>query len=62
MTDQMLSTEEVNTLTGDDITYWLSNPFMTPDLLAEKVRWWVTTATQAVLAGVASPPGQAADR
>ena len=45
-----LTQAEVDALTGDDVAYWLSNPFMTPDLLVEKVRWWVSRAHEAGLA------------
>jgi hypothetical protein len=38
---------EVNALTGDDIGYWIRNPFMTPDLLVEKVCFWVSAALPA---------------
>lgn len=42
--DASLTVEQASELVGDDIAYWLSNPFMTPDMLAEKVAWWVTRA------------------
>jgi hypothetical protein len=34
-------------LVGDDIAYWLGNPFVTPDLLGDKVCWWIERARQA---------------
>lgn len=50
MNEQQEVTEaEVNALTGDDIRYWLENPFMTPDLLVDKVCFWVGTATRAAV-------------
>ena len=42
-----LTIAEANELVGDDIAYWLGNPFMTPELLAEKVCWWLATAREA---------------
>jgi hypothetical protein len=36
---------KASALVDDDIAYWLSNPFMSPDLLADKVCWWVERAT-----------------
>jgi hypothetical protein len=32
---------EVDALTGDDMMYWLENQFMTPELIAEKVCYWI---------------------
>ena len=45
--DPTLTLDEANALTGDDIESWLANPFMTPDMLAEKVCWWLTAALAA---------------
>jgi hypothetical protein len=42
-----LTAAEVNALTGDDIAYWINNPFVTNDMLVEKVRYWITTALRA---------------
>lgn len=39
-----LTVDQANALVGDDITYWLANPFTTPDMLAEKVCWWIGRA------------------
>ena len=39
-----LTVEEASELVGDDIAYWLANPFMTPDMLAEKAAWWISRA------------------
>lgn len=39
--DQGLSAEQIDAITGDDIAYWLGNAFMTPELLADKVRYWI---------------------
>lgn len=44
MSGENLTIEQVNEIVGDDITYWLGNRFMPPELLAEKVCWWVTIA------------------
>lgn len=41
---EWLTVAQVNALTGDDIEAWLANPFMSPEMLAEKVCWWVTVA------------------
>lgn len=47
--DDVMTPAEVSVLVGDDIDYWLGNPFMAPELLAEKVAWWVTRALAARL-------------
>lgn len=39
-----LTIEEASDLVQDDIMFWLNNPFMTPELLAEKVCWWMKKA------------------
>ena len=39
-----LTPAEASAIVGDDIEYWLGNPFMTPALLAEKAAWWVAAA------------------
>jgi hypothetical protein len=39
-----LTIAEANEFVGDDIAYWLGNPFMSPDLLAAKVCHWLTIA------------------
>lgn len=39
-----LTVKQASELVGDDIAFWLGNPFMTPDMLAEKVAWWVSRA------------------
>lgn len=47
-----LTIDQVDAITDDDMTYWLGNPFMTPEMLAEKVCYWVTKAVDSVLAAV----------
>lgn len=47
-----LSIEEIDEITGDDVRYWLGNDFMSPDLLAEKVRSWISAVVAAHLAPV----------
>jgi hypothetical protein len=43
-----LTIDEASELVNDDIAYWLlENPFMTPDLIAAKVCYWVTIALNA---------------
>lgn len=44
---RLLTNAELNEITGDDVAYWLSNPFMDRERLGEKVRWWITVAAQA---------------
>lgn len=39
-----LTTEQASALVGDDIAYHLHNPFMTPELIEQKVCWWITRA------------------
>lgn len=60
---EIFSIEQASELVGDDITYWLENPFMSPDLIAEKVRWWITKAVAAVSARADGPvvPGDSDD-
>lgn len=41
-----LTVEDVDALTGDDVMFWLNNQFMTPELLAQKVCYWVTRAIE----------------
>lgn len=50
MTEQPLTVEQANEIVGDDILYWLTNRFMTPEMLAEKVCWWIGAA-------LSTPPG-----
>lgn len=46
MTDieRMLTVGEASAVVGDDIAYWFDNPYVTRDMLAEKVAWWITVA------------------
>jgi len=44
---EALTLAEANSVVGDDIAYWVDNPFMPPELVVEKVCWWVTRAMQA---------------
>lgn len=53
MADDMLSLDEVNEVVGDDVTYWINNPFMDREALTEKVRWWITQAAR----NQSIPPG-----
>ena len=39
-----LTVEQASALVGDDIAYWLGNKFMSPEMLAEKVAWWMSAA------------------
>ena len=41
---------DVEALVGDDIAYWINNPFLPPELLAEKVRHWISTTAARVRA------------
>lgn len=45
--DRTLDEDQVRDLLGDDVRYWIENPFMPPDLIVEKVCWWVTVANRA---------------
>ncbi len=45
--DPTLTLDEVSALVGDDVAYWLSNPFLPPDAVAKKVCWWITRAVSA---------------
>lgn len=47
----ILSPAEVSALVGDDIEFWLANPFMDPEMLVGKVCFWVSRA-------LTSPPAQ----
>jgi hypothetical protein len=38
---------DVGELVGDDISFWLNNAFMTPDMIAGKVLWWISRAQAA---------------
>jgi hypothetical protein len=40
-----LSLDAANDLVGDDIDYWMRNPFLTPEMRVEKVLWWLSSAT-----------------
>lgn len=48
-----LTEDEANALVGDEIAYWLGNPFMDRELLAAKVRWWLSIAARRAPAPVA---------
>jgi hypothetical protein len=37
-----MTIEDAGRLLGDDIEYWMSNPFMSPEMRTEKVLWWLT--------------------
>ena len=38
---------DVGELVGDDISFWLNNALMTPDMIAGKVLWWISRAQAA---------------
>lgn len=40
----LLTLEEASDLVGDDIAYWLRNPFMDPASIEAKVCWWIARA------------------
>jgi len=42
--DAPLTVEQASKLVGDDIAYWLGNPFMDRDAITAKVCWWITQA------------------
>ena len=46
---ETLTLAEASALVGDDIGYWLSNPFMDADAIAQKVCWWITRAQETAL-------------
>lgn len=57
-----LTEEDVQAIVKDDLRFWLGNPFMTPDMLAEKVVWWINAVVAArVAAAQAEALEQAAD-
>jgi hypothetical protein len=45
--NEILTPAEVSELVGDDVAYWMQNPFMDRDALTAKVCWWITLATKA---------------
>jgi hypothetical protein len=49
-----LTIEQASDLVGDDIAYWLNNPFMDRDAIASKVCWWITKARAIPAEGSAS--------
>lgn len=36
--------DEWNALLGDDIAYWMGNPFLSPEMRTDKVVWWLNKA------------------
>ncbi len=41
-----LTLAEASDLVGDDIAYWLNNPFVDREAIAQKVCWWIARAAQ----------------
>lgn len=39
-----LTIDQASDLVGDDIAYWLNNPFMDRESIAAKVCWWISRA------------------
>jgi hypothetical protein len=39
-----MTLDEASDLVGDDIAYWLNNPFMDRAAIAAKVCWWIERA------------------
>lgn len=54
MSEELLSIADIDALTGDDIAYWLNNPFVDRDSIAGKVRFWVTKSVAASVAQAAT--------
>ncbi len=40
-----LTLDQASDLVGDDIGYWLNNPFMDREAIAQKICWWITRAS-----------------
>lgn len=41
MSDDELRLEEADALVGDDIAYWMSNPFLDGEMRTAKVLFWL---------------------
>jgi hypothetical protein len=52
--DDMLSIADIEALTGDDIAYWLNNPFVSRGYIVGKIRFWVTKSVAASIARAAA--------
>lgn len=50
---ESLTVEQASEIVGDDIAFWLSNPFMTPEMQIEKVCWWISRALVSLPGGAA---------
>lgn len=48
--DASLTLAEASEIVGDDIAYWLNNPFLDREAVAEKVCFWVAQARVTSLA------------
>jgi hypothetical protein len=42
--DAALTLDQASEIVGDDIAYWLNNPFMDREAIAQKVCWWIARA------------------
>jgi hypothetical protein len=51
-----LTLAEASDLVGDDIAYWLNNPFVASDFIAGKVCWWITKAAARAIPPEVSGP------
>jgi hypothetical protein len=56
-----MTLDEASALVGDDIGYWLSNPFLDRAAVEAKVCWWIERAAQqsAAVDGAAAQEGGA---
>jgi hypothetical protein len=52
--DDLMSIADIDALTGDDIIFWLNNPFIARDYIAGKIRFWVTKSVTASIARAAA--------
>lgn len=46
-TERTMTRDEIEALVGDDLAYWLTNPFVDIESIEVKVRWWVSRAAAA---------------
>jgi hypothetical protein len=44
MSDEPLTLDQASEIVGDDIAYWLNNPFMDREAIAQKVCYWISQA------------------
>jgi hypothetical protein len=52
--DDLLSIADIDALTGDNIIYWLNNPFIARGYIVGKIRFWVTKSVAASIARAAA--------